>query len=73
MSGAQNVKIKRIPEMRKKYLPRSYRSPLVPPETEQEAQVWAASYGVDTLYYYEEGKLWLVEVEDEAQGISRQG
>ena len=37
--------------------------PLVPLETEEEAIRWASSLGADTLYYFEEGKLWMVEDE----------
>ena len=63
MCAARNVKLKKIESMTKKDLPKSWRSPLAPPETEQEAVSWAEEQGADVLYYYERHrkKLWLIE------------
>ena len=40
------IKLEKMPKF-------EWRSPLVPPETEEDAQVWAKERGVDVLYYYE--------------------
>ena len=50
------IKLEKMPKF-------EWRSPLVPPESEEDAQDWAKGRGVDVLYYYERhGKrLWLVE------------
>lgn len=57
------MKIVEIKKLTKKELPSLYCSPLVPPETEEEAVSWAEKYGVDTLYKFRQGKVWLYLVE----------
>lgn len=47
------MEIIKLKKMTKKELPSLYCSPLVPLETDEEAQVWAKSKGATCLYKYE--------------------
>ena len=57
------MKIVKVKKLCKKEVPSLYCSPLVPPETEEEAVSWAESKGAKNLYVYERtmGKLYFVE------------
>ena len=58
------LEIIKVMELKKKEIPQLYCSPLVPPETEEQAIAWASRLGAKKLYVFERtiGPLYFVEV-----------